>query len=39
MAVGVVGEIGPILLMSLLLSRQHSAGEKSLTMCAGTCAS
>ena len=30
MAVGVVGEIGPILLMSLLLSRRHSAGEESL---------
>ncbi len=30
MAVGVVGELGPILLMSLLLSRQHSAGEESL---------
>jgi Kef-type K+ transport system membrane component KefB len=30
MAVGVVGELGPILLMSLLLSRQHSAGEASL---------
>jgi len=26
MAAGVVGEFGPILLMSLLLSRQHSAG-------------
>jgi Kef-type K+ transport system membrane component KefB len=30
MAIGVVGELGPILLMSLLLSRQHSAGEESL---------
>jgi len=29
MAVGVVGELGPILLMSLLLSRQHSTGLQS----------
>ena len=30
MAAGVVGELGPILLMSLLLSRQHSTGMQSL---------
>jgi Kef-type K+ transport system membrane component KefB len=30
MAVGMVGELGPILLMSLLLSRHHSTGMQSL---------
>ncbi len=30
MAAGVVGELGPILLMSFLLSRQHSTGKQSL---------